>query len=113
MKNYVKKLLCEKAGYQHGKTSDRYTEARTFFENLKNQESCSLADAVENLRKLHQAAPFLFLNGNTFCEVARELILTYGSHVIKARAEIFSVVGHHVAGKSIITLEQLESLLNE
>ena len=105
--------LCEKAGYQHGKTSDGYTKAKTFFENLKNQESCSLADAVEKLRKLHRVAPFLFLNGNTFCEIARELVLTYGSQVIKTRAEIFSVVGHHVAGKSIITLEQLKSLLND
>lgn len=104
--------LCEKAGYQHGKTSDGYAESVAFFEMLRNQELCNLADAVENLRKLHRMAPFLFLNGNTFCEIARELVLSYGSQAIRTRAEVFSVVGHHVAGKSIIPLNELETLLD-
>jgi hypothetical protein len=105
--------LCEKAGYQHGKTSDGYAVARAFFDDIKNQEFHALYQAVNSLRKLHKLAPFLFLNGNTFCEIARELVITYGSQEVKFSAEVYSIVGHHVAGKSIISLDELQRLLGE
>ena len=68
---------------------------------------------MDGLRRLHRLAPFLFLNGNTFSEGARELVVDYRAELMQTRADILSVVGHHVAGKSIITLEKLENLLNE
>jgi len=104
--------LCSKAGYQHGRTSDGYEGAKAFFEEMIARESCSLPEAVDLLRQMHRKAPFLFLNGNTFCEVGRELLLEYGSNTVKTRAQIFSIVGHHIAGKQLMDLEELKALLS-
>lgn len=61
----------------------------------------------------------LFLGLKTLGSVAvlpsggkREMVLTYGSSEIKFRAEVYSIVGHHVAGKSIISLDELQELLD-
>ena len=69
--------------------------------------------AIEGLRVLHKKAPFLFLNGNTFCEIARELVMTYSASAVRSEVKLLSIVGHHVAGKQLLTLDELKELLGE
>lgn len=103
--------LCRNAGYQFGKTSDGFSSSLKFFEEFKARESLKLYEAVDALRELHRMAPFLFLNGNTFCEIGRELVLEYPPSANASIAEILSVVGHHIAGKEILSSDNLREIL--
>jgi hypothetical protein len=56
-------------------------------------------DVFELLRNLHRSAPFLFLNGNTFSFIGRELCLALFSDLQPVRKrELASAVAHYIAG---------------
>ena len=99
------KMLCLKAGYQHGRTSDGYQPAKELFDRERSKE-LDLAEAIEVLRQLHKAAPFLFLNGNTFSQIGRELMTWHGKS-----AALRSIVGHHIAGTEVLDHDELKSAL--
>lgn len=104
--------LCSKSGHQFGRTSDGYQVAQDYFDSLKEKETLSLGEAVDSLRALHRLAPFLFLNGNTLCVIARDLVMELAPLEVKFSPDVISMVGHHVAGVSIISLDELCDILN-
>jgi hypothetical protein len=54
---------------------------------------------LDLLRSFHRKAPFLFLNGNTFATIGRELTIALSSDLSAGRRrELMSAVGHFVAG---------------
>lgn len=65
--------LCHKSGYQHGRTSDGYTDAKALFETNKAKPEFQMHEVVDFFRELHRKQPFLFLNGNTFVDIGRNL----------------------------------------
>jgi hypothetical protein len=99
------KMLCLKAGYQHGRTSEGYQPAKELFKRESSKE-LDLAGAIEVLRQLHKVAPFLFLNGNTFSQIGRELMTWHGKS-----AALRSIVGHHIAGTAVLNHEELKTAL--
>lgn len=51
------------------------------------------------MRDFHRSAPFLFLNGNTFAFIGRELSLAVFSELPPSRRrELASAVAHYIAG---------------
>lgn len=99
------KMLCLKAGYQCGRTSDGYQLAKDLFHHERSK-ALNLPEAIEVLRQLHKAAPFLFLNGNTFSQIGREIMTWHGKS-----AALRSIAGHHIAGTDVLDYEHLESAL--
>jgi hypothetical protein len=58
-----------------------------------------LAEVFDLLRDFHRSAPFLFLNGNTFSFIGRELTLALFSDLAPVRKrELASAVAHYIAG---------------
>ena len=56
-------------------------------------------ETLDGLRSFHRRAPFLFLNGNTFATIGRELVLALFSDLVPGRKrEVMSAVGHYIAG---------------
>ena len=97
-------VLCKKSGYQHGITSEGYEPAKEMFRDAADEPELDMVEVTEVFRQLHKTAPFLFLNGNTFADVGKTILsLTYTTH----SPEIRSVVGHHIAGKDILSKEDL------
>jgi hypothetical protein len=103
-------VLCKKSGYQHGVTSDGYEPAKAIFRKAADEPSLDMVSVTETLRQLHKAAPFLFLNGNTFADVGKTILsMAFSTH----SPEIRSVVGHHIAGKEILSMEELARAFEE
>lgn len=97
-------VLCKKSGYQHGITSEGYEPAKEIFRNAADEPALDMVEVTEIFRQLHKTAPFLFLNGNTFADVGKTILsMAYTTH----SPEIRSVVGHHIAGKEILSTEEL------
>jgi hypothetical protein len=63
---------------------------------------------VDLFRELHRKQPFLFLNGNTFSQIGRDL-MTWACGLVNA--ETRSRVGHHIAGTVVLTEPELKKLL--
>jgi hypothetical protein len=58
-----------------------------------------LPEVYDHLRNFHRRAPFLFLNGNTFSFIGRELSLAVFSDLSPVRKrELSSAVAHYIAG---------------
>ena len=54
---------------------------------------------MDLLRSFHRQAPFLFLNGNTFANIGRELTIALTGDLSAGRKrEFMSAVGHYIAG---------------
>jgi hypothetical protein len=100
--------LCEKGKHQHGRTSDGYVEAKALFFENKAKASLALHETVDLFRELHRRQPFLFLNGNTFAQMGRDL-MTWACGSVSA--ETRSRIGHHIAGINILTKSELKKLL--
>ena len=98
--------LCSQNGYQFGQTSDGYEKTKDLFNELQTLEILSLEQTFDGLRALHKSAPFLFLNGVTFNKVASEILQN-----IDAPRETLSIIGHHIAGVSILSEEELRDIL--
>ena len=101
--------LCLKNGYQHGTTSDGHETAKALFAIHKAKNILPLHEVIDLFRELHRAQPFLFLNGNTFAVVGRDIVTWVCGSV---NAETRSRVGHHIAGTAVLTRSELERLLS-
>lgn len=101
--------LCEKGRFQHGRTSDGYAEAKALFSENKAKASLPLDETVDLFRELHRKQPFLFLNGNTFSQMGRDL-MTWACGSVNA--ETRSRIGHHIAGTEVLTNQELKRLLS-
>lgn len=64
------------------------------------------------MRTFHRKAPFLFLNGNTFSFVGRELTLALFSDLPPLRKrEVASAIAHYIAG--VLGREEMVSLVDD
>ncbi len=89
---------CERGRAQHG--FNRETQEATAREwEQKRNTILSLDDTLEFLRRCHRQAPFLFFNGNTFADIARQITAAiFADLPTGRRREISSAVAHYVAG---------------
>ena len=77
----------------------------------KYVENCSLLEAFDLLRSFQKKAPFLFLNGNTFPFIGREMSLALFSDLPALRKrELSSSVAHYIAG--VLDRESMISAVN-
>jgi phosphoglucomutase len=54
---------------------------------------------IEFLRQCHRRAPFLFFNGNTFADIARQIVAALFAELSTGRRrEVMSAVAHYIAG---------------
>ena len=89
---------CARGGAQHGINSETGEACAAEWEKARGEEVTFL-EFLDFLKAFHRRAPFLFFNGNTFADVARQI-----SAVIFAQApplrnrELTSAVAHYVAG---------------
>ena len=82
----------------HGLNSETGAPCAAEWTALHTQ-ALTFGDTLDFLRSLHRKAPFLFLNGNTFATVGRELTIALSSDFSPGRRrEIMSAVGHYIAG---------------
>ncbi|MEG3973663.1 hypothetical protein QT970_03445 [Microcoleus sp. herbarium8] len=103
--------ICEKARYQHGRTSDGYEPAKQLFEERKGQAKLDLPDVVDTMRELHKLAPFLFLNGNTFSEMGTRMSGWFSNKPLSALQR--SAVGHHIAGVRVLDRKELKAIFKD
>ena len=89
---------CARGGAQHGFNREtRETCQREWTE--KQEQILSLAEVIDFLRQCHRRAPFLFFNGNTFADVARQITATiFADLPTVRRREVMSAVAHYIAG---------------
>ena len=89
---------CARGGAQHG--FNRETQEATAREwKEKQPQVLSLAETIEFLRQCHRRAPFLFFNGNTFADVARQMMAAVFAELPSGRRrEVISSVAHYIAG---------------
>lgn len=94
----INERACSRGGSQHGFNSEIGTSCESLWEKTHDEE-ISLLEAFDLLRKLHRCAPFLFLNGNTFSFIGRELSLALFSDLpVCRKRELASAVAHYIAG---------------
>jgi hypothetical protein len=102
-------FVCQKGGYQFGHTSDGYEPARELWSNSYAVEM-TVMEAAELCRKCHRLAPFLFLNGNTFANVAKVALESALRALPATEVAIYrTAIGHYVAGT--IGVHELPPLL--
>jgi len=89
---------CARGGAQHGFNQETQAATASEWEN-KQQQVLSLAETIEFLRQCHRRAPFLFFNGNTFADVARQIMAAvFADLPTGRRREAISAVAHYIAG---------------
>jgi hypothetical protein len=91
-------FACQKGGYQFGRTSDGYEPALDLWSGAYAAKM-TVMEAAELCRRCHRLAPFLFLNGNTFANVAKVALgpALKGLPSDEAAA-CRTAIGHYVAG---------------
>lgn len=103
----LNKSICEKGGYQHGPTSEGAEPAKLFYEEKAAQKRITPVELVETMRELHKKSPFLFMNGNTFTELGKNMLVWIHGQPSSA---VRSAVGHHIAGTAILSHKELGKL---
>jgi len=94
----INQRACARGGAQHGANSETGTACSQRWEEIRHQE-LTLPEIYDQLRGFHRSAPFLFLNGNTFSSIGRELSLAVFSDLSPVRKrELSSAVAHYIAG---------------
>ncbi len=89
---------CARGGAQYGLNRETQEACRREWEE-KRQQVVSLADTIEFLRQCHRRAPFLFFNGNTFADIARQVVAAiFADLQTGRRREVMSAVAHYIAG---------------
>ncbi len=89
---------CARGGAQHGINPEAGGACAVGWEEQRGKVT-SLAEAFDFLRGCHRSAPFLFLNGNTFALIGREMVLALFSDLPPTRRrEAGAAVGHFIAG---------------
>ena len=89
---------CARGGAQHG--FNRETQEAVAREWTEAQSNVlSLGETLDFLRHCHRQAPFLFFNGNTFADVARQIAAAlFADLPTSRRREAISAVAHYIAG---------------
>ena len=94
----INQRACARGGAQHGANSETGGACAQRWEEIRRQE-LTLPEVYDQLRDFHRRAPFLFLNGNTFSFIGRELSLAVFSDLSPVRKrELSSAVAHYIAG---------------
>ena len=89
---------CARGGAQHGANSESFEATRREWEERRINES-TLLEALDFLKSCHRKAPFLFFNGNTFADVARNTAdIIFAEVPTGRRRELISSIAHYVAG---------------
>ena len=90
--------LCERGKAQHGANPETQEACRIAWEEFRARE-VTLGEIFDFLREQHRKAPFLFLNGNTFAEIGRNIAKAIFADVHPTRLKIAaSSVAHYIAG---------------
>ena len=63
---------CARGGAQHGPNPESYAACQRKWEHAQSSELAFL-ELLEFLKSCHRDSPFLFFNGNTFVELARQI----------------------------------------
>ncbi len=100
-------ILSERGQYQHGTTSDGYAPSKAYFEARQSQQG-DLAEALDDLRKLHKQAAFLFLNGNTYAKIGVDLAAILVEDLTMLQTE--AITGH-ISGVDILPVGELREKL--
>ena len=94
----INRGACTRGGAQHGINSETGAACAAAWTELHRQ-TLTLIETLDSLRAYHRRAPFLFLNGNTFATIGRELVIALFSDLVPGRKrEVMSAVGHYIAG---------------
>src|ERR1035438_8348384 len=89
---------CARGSAQHGFNRETQEACRREWEE-KQREVLTLEETIEFLRQCHRRAPFLFFNGNTFADVARQITAALFAELpTTRRREAISAVAHYIAG---------------
>ena len=89
---------CARGGALHGINSETGGACAADWEESRRRE-LSLGEALDFLRSYHKRAPFLFFNGNTFAEIARQIALAIFAELPAVRRkEVASAIAHYIAG---------------
>lgn len=101
---------CARGGAQHGFNRETQTACQQEWEEKQGQVF-SLAELIEFLRQYHRRAPFLFFNGNTFADVARQIVAALFAELpTPRRREVMSAVAHYIAG--VLPWEAMVEIVN-
>ncbi len=107
----INERTCRRGGSQHGVNSETGAACAAEW-RLLHQNELSLGETFDALRTFHRKAPFLFLNGNTFSFVGRELTLALFSDLPPLRKrEVASAIAHYIAG--VLGREEMVSLVDD
>lgn len=101
---------CARGGAQHGLNPESHAACQRKWEE---SQGCELTffELLDFLKHCHRNAPFLFFNGNTFADVARQIgTVLFGEAPTLRRRELISAVAHYVAG--VLDLESLRSMVD-
>lgn len=94
----INRGACARGKAQHGTNSETGAACAAEWEVVHFQ-TLTLGETLDLLRSFHRKAPFLFLNGNTFATIGRELAIALFSDLSAGRKrEVMSAVGHYIAG---------------
>jgi hypothetical protein len=105
----INRGACARGRAQHGFNSETGAACAAEWESIRSQ-ALTLEETFDRLRGFHRKAPFLFLNGNTFATIGRELAIALFSDLPAGRKrEIMSAVGHYVAG--VLDRESMVAIL--
>ena len=99
---------CERGCAQHGFNSEAGEACAIRWEE-KRDEDQTLIGLLDLLREFHRSAPFIFFNGNTFADIARQICAAlFADLPTIRRREVVSAVAHYVAGvldqKSMVSI---------
>lgn len=94
----INRGACARGGALHGINSETGAACEAEWETVHVQ-ALTFGKTIDLLRSFHRKAPFLFLNGNTFATMGRELTIALSSDLSATRKrEFMSAVGHYIAG---------------
>src|SRR6266496_4310779 len=94
----INRGACARGGALHGINSETGAACEAAWETLHTQ-TLTFGETIDLLRSFHRKAPFLFLNGNTFATMGRELTIALSGDLPAGRKrELMSAVGHYIAG---------------
>ncbi len=89
---------CARGGAQHGVNPETGGACAQEWEKARGEEITFL-EFLDFLKAFHRRGPFLFFNGNTFADVARQISAAiFAEAPGLRRRELVSAVAHYVAG---------------
>lgn len=89
---------CERGRAQHGFNSETADACASDWEEHRTKE-IAFIELLDFLKSFHRRAPFLFFNGNTFADIARQISAAIFADLPNSRRrELISSVAHYVAG---------------